>query len=167
MDKIILEEKIKESKHSCYKSHVLKIMNELDNENIYESEYNVIKLVCKRSFHDWFSIKIEWQDDEFIGVFVLNRVPMFTLKEENYIHYEKQINKGHLDNMLNILQKYKDYENIVLTERHGFDGADWTMEIKINGKYKKFVTWSPDNGIVYELGNYLIKLSKINLGPIY
>ena len=167
MDDKYFEDMKEKYKNSFIMLRLYEILNELENEHIDLSDNNVIKFICRRSFHDLFSIKIEWKNNEFMGLFVLNVIPMRSIKEENVKHYVKLIKIEHIEKLLSILEKYKYFEESNYIERHGLDGASWKVQIKIMEKYKELDIWSPDDGVVYDIGKYLISLSDIDLGQIY
>jgi len=143
-------------------------LNTCYTENIKKKKNNVIKFIYDCFFHDYFSIKIEWNEDNQCGEYVLYTTPRHgSFEKDDVKHYKKQIGEKHIKELLLMMDKYKYFDESNYIERLGLDGSFWTTEIKINNKYKKLTIWSPNDGIVYLIGKYLIDLSEIDLGKIY
>ena len=152
---------------SYFWKFLMKIENELNKEDVANNINNVIKFKCRRSFENEYAIKIEWKENDRFGIYVFNMVPKRLFLDEDLIHYEKQINLPKIDELLQIIEKYRYFDYHEERGGGGHDGSDWIIEIKLNGKYKKITESSPKRGMIYDIGKYLIDLSDKNLEPIY
>ena len=156
-----------DTKDSYFWKFLMRIENEMTKEDVLASINNVVKFRCERSFHNRYSIKIEWKENDRFGIYVFNMVPKRLFLDEDLIHYEKQINLPKIDELVQIIEKRGYFDDHEEKRRFGRDGSDWKIEVKLNGKYKKIEEWSPKKGVVYDIGKYLIDLSDKNLEPIY
>jgi hypothetical protein len=51
--------------------------------------------------------------------------------------------------------------------RVGLDGAEWILEARIGQNYHFVNRWSPDDGLVHDIGMQFIQMSGGKFGEIY
>jgi hypothetical protein len=49
----------------------------------------------------------------------------------------------------------------------GFDGAQWILESKVGDDYHFVDRWSPEDGLVHDIGLQFLAMSGANFGEVY
>jgi hypothetical protein len=127
------------------------------DENIKDIDKNIVKFIYQPSFDDPFAIKIEWNNNNKPLLYFF-MYPLHFL-DENLKNYNKEISDEDIENLIKIINEHDFFNQPEKIEYSGFDGATWEIEIMLNGIYHKINRWSPENGVVFIIGNYLLKLS--------
>ena len=132
---------------------------------VVESKNNVIYFSCRRSFHLPFSIVVEWDNSMNFGNLVFCSLEF---SDEYDTYKEMRLEKEKINRLLQVLDKYKFFSEPNESDRMGFDGSTWNLEVSYGELYKEISVWSPDTGVIYDIGHLLLEYSnpKIN-GEIY
>ncbi|MCL2720747.1 MAG: hypothetical protein FWD47_05355 [Treponema sp.] len=141
----------------------------LDNEIIYLlNNINIIRFTCLRTFHKPFSIKIVWNNNAKLYFNMSNGAGGYNAGEL-IMHFEKILNNSQINIVLDILNKYDFFNQMTNEELDfiGLDGSKWIIEANINNKYKIIHRWTPESGIAYDIGKYLIELSGERIVNLY
>jgi hypothetical protein len=85
--------------------------------------------------------------------------------EKSYIAKNLEINK--IKELLSILDKYKYFSKPNKIIRHGLDGSRWILEVQIGKLYKEIDVWTPNKGVIYDIGKLLIKYSGAIINELY
>ena len=75
-------------------------------------------------------------------------------------HKEIKLKKDQIENILKFLEDNKFYDMETSEISYGVDGDTWLIETNINGLYKVIERRNPEEGFIFDLGKYLILLSK-------
>jgi len=123
---------------------------------VVESNSNVIKFSCRRSFHYPFYIIVEWDTNAVFGKLVYCSF-VFSEGIDNF--KEMLLEKEKIDKLLQILDKYKFFSYPNESAGSGFDGSTWELEVSYEDLYKEISIWSPEKGVIYDIGHLLLAYS--------
>jgi DNA-directed RNA polymerase subunit RPC12/RpoP len=136
----------------------------LDQWYVINNNTNIIKFECSRSFHGPFCIIAEWDNDNSDGKLIFC-MRIFSDDEDDY--KEIKLENKKIKYLLSVLEKYKYFTKPNQIERYGLDGSTWTLEVQYGKLFKEISVWSPDKGVIYDIGRLLLEYSKPKINEIY
>jgi DNA-directed RNA polymerase subunit RPC12/RpoP len=136
----------------------------MDERYVLNNNHNIIKFVCNRSFHSPFTIIAEWFNEIEDGKIIFC---MYYCGENEKSYISKNLENSKIKELLSVLDKYKYFTKPNKSNRMGFDGSTWTLEVQIGKSYKEIDVWSPNKGGVYDIGNLLINYSGAIINELY
>jgi hypothetical protein len=151
--------------YEYYNNIYNELFNILDNEKLYLiRNNNVIRFSYLNDRIDSISIKIKWNKNNVKnGKLKFNMINVN--KNENIKYLKKEISNYEISKIIDMINEYDIYNNIE-SEKFvdiGWGGAYWIIEVNINGKYILLNRWSPESGVVYDIGNHMLNLSGKNI----
>jgi len=147
-----------------YASH----LDVLDGVNIQiKSSMNAVRFTCLRTFHKPFMIKASWNKDKAKLEFRMSSGAGGYEPGKLIIDRIKIITRQDIVLIVNLLIKYDFFNQPETMDELGCDGSQWIIEANIKGKYKVADRWSPENGVNFEIGNTLIKMSGEKIDELY
>jgi hypothetical protein len=130
--------------------------------------YRVLSLP---SFHDRTCVRIERDGNKYRltlkrlqgpgnaeALLLKQSTASEVLKEDK----TKDISEGEWNKLLGLIEKSKFWSLKSHDDRIGLDGTTWVIEGARAGKYHMVERWSPKDGPIFELGNYIQKLAGTN-----
>jgi len=159
----IIEELTEEEKRNIEKERVL-LEYFMDQRYVINNNYNIIKFDCHRSFHSPFTIIAEWFNEFDNGKIIFC---MAYCEENEKFYIAKSLENFKIKELLSILDKYKYFTKPNKITRHGLDGSRWKLEVQIGKSYKEINVWTPNKGVIYDIGNLLIKYSGAIINELY
>ena len=157
------KELAEEEKRIIEKEMVL-IQYFMNQRYVLDKNYNIIKFDCHRSFHSPFSIIVEWFNECDDGKIIFC---MYFCEKNEKTYIAQTIENSKIKELISILDSYNYFKKPNKLDRLGYDGATWTLEVQIDNLYKEISVWSPDEGVIYEIGKLLIKYSGAIINELY
>jgi len=159
----IIEKLTEEEKRNIEKERIL-IQYFMNQRYVLNNNYNIIKFDCHRSFHSPFIIIAEWLNEIDDGKIIFCLL-YGDKNEKSYI--AKNLENCKIKELLSILDKYKYFSKPNKINRWGLDGSRWTLEVQIGKLYKEIDVWTPNKGVIYDIGNLLINYSGAIINELY
>jgi ribosomal protein S27E len=164
----IIEEKTfieySEEENSIFEKENILLQYFMNERYVLNNKYNIIKFDCHRSFDSPFCIIVEWFNNDNDGNIIFC---MYSCEENERRYIAKRLEIYKLNILLSILNKYKYFSKPNKINRHGFDGSTWTLEVQIGNLYKEIDVWSPNKGVIYDIGKLLIEYSGVIINELY
>jgi hypothetical protein len=143
----------------------------LDNENLTRlgANINALRFICLRAFHRPFSIKLLWTADNAKLEYSMSDGRGGYEPGELTTHFSRMIGRNQIDELMRLVNRHDLFNQptVLSSDRGGMDGSKWILEANINGQYKVIDRWTPNSGINYIIGNYLITLSGERIDNLY
>jgi hypothetical protein len=128
----------------------------------------IYRFLWLRTFHNPISIRIE----------ILNSKAKIIIKKTDgaggydpgnlELEKTKEIDKKEIRELLELIKESKFWNTDTKDPTEsGCDGAQWIIEGVKNNKYHIVDRWSPEEGNIYTLGLYFLKLSRLEIKNIY
>jgi hypothetical protein len=136
----------------------------MDQWYVINSGTNIIKFECSRSFHGPFCVIAEWDNDNSDGKLIFC---MHTSSDDEDDYKEMKLENKKIKHLLNILDKYKYFTKPNQIKRFGLDGSTWILEVQYGKLFKEISVWSPDKGVIYDIGKLLLEYSKPKINEMY
>ena len=162
-EETIIKEFTEEEKRIFERENIL-LKYYMDQRYVLNSKYNVIRFHCHRFFHSDFYIIAEWNKINEDGYLIYC---MYSCEKNEKRFISKKLDYIKIKRLIEILDKYKYFSKPNNIKRFGLDGSRWTLEIQIEERYKEIDIWTPEKGVIYDIGNLLIEYSEVNIKNLY
>lgn len=130
------------------------------------SSDNSIRFLWIRSFNPALLFEVFDNNPEVSLI-----VRVYDREKEEWVNFKRRTvtRKAHLSVLQDVVDYYDFYSMPFSEEASGYDGSDWFIEAKIEGKHHVVYRWSPDrNTQFFELGFMFIEsVIEEPLSPIF